>query len=161
MQHGQNQQWDNINLTLHNNLGNLLPSTESSTEITHSPCPSFINFFAPTSINISLNIFRLNTQLWTLKETGALRSMGQGQNSPSPLWKTLVKLILYYRAQWYNFSGTVPLTRYLILNIQLVTSKRTTKSTEILWIVLQKHSQWTVFLFFPFKCIRHMREHHH
>jgi len=23
-----------------------------------------------------------------------------------------------------------------------------------------KHSQWTFFLFFPFKCIRHMSEHH-
>jgi hypothetical protein len=33
MQHGQNQQWDNITLTLHNNLGNLLLSTVSSTEI--------------------------------------------------------------------------------------------------------------------------------
>jgi hypothetical protein len=33
MQHGQNQQWDNITLTLHNNLGNLLPKKASSTEI--------------------------------------------------------------------------------------------------------------------------------
>jgi hypothetical protein len=31
--HGQNQRWDNITLTLYNNLGNLLPSTVSSTEI--------------------------------------------------------------------------------------------------------------------------------
>ncbi len=87
--------------------------------VTYSPCPSFINFFASISSNVSLNILSLITQSWTLKELGALCSLGQGQNSPSPLWTTLVKLILYYRAQWYKFSGTVPLTRYLILNIHL------------------------------------------
>ncbi len=47
---------------------------------THSPRPSFINFFAPTSINMSLNIFSNITQFWTLKESGALCSVGQGQN---------------------------------------------------------------------------------
>ncbi|MFN9904312.1 MAG: hypothetical protein ACK55Z_37160, partial [bacterium] len=70
--------------------------------VTYSPCPSIIIFFTTTSINMSLDIFRLNTQFWTLKETGALRSLGQGQNSPSPLWKTLVKLIPYYSAQCYK-----------------------------------------------------------
>jgi hypothetical protein len=68
---------------------------------------------------MSLNIFSLTTQFWTLKELGALCSLGQGQNSPSPLWKNLVKLILYYSAQCYKSLGTVSLTRYLILNIHL------------------------------------------
>ncbi len=47
---------------------------------THSPCPSFIDFFAPTSLNMSLNIFNNITQFWTLKESGAPCSVGQGQN---------------------------------------------------------------------------------
>ncbi len=68
---------------------------------------------------LTLSFIHPQPQSWTLQESGALRSLRQGQNSPSPLWKTLVKLILNYRAQWYKFSGTVPLTRYLILNIHL------------------------------------------
>jgi hypothetical protein len=40
------------------------------------------------------------------RKQGALRSLGQGQNSPSPLWKNLVKLILYYRAQWSIFGNS-------------------------------------------------------
>jgi hypothetical protein len=48
--------------------------------VTYSPCPSIIIFFATTSINMSLNIFSITTQFWTLKESGALCSVGQGQN---------------------------------------------------------------------------------
>ncbi len=130
--------------------------------VTYSPCPSFIIFFASTSSNMSLNILSLITQSWTLKESGALRSLGQGQNSPSTLWKTLVKLILYYRAQWYKFSGTVPLTRYLILNIRLCDLWKNFKICRNTSDKFCKNSsQWTFFLFFPFKCIWHMSEHHH
>ncbi len=57
--------------------------------------------------------FKLTTQFWTLKESGALCSLGQGLNSPSPLQKNHVKLILYYSAQCYKAWGTVPLIRYL------------------------------------------------
>ncbi len=92
------------------------------------------HLLATTSINMSLNISRLNTQFWTLKETGALRSLGQGQNSPSPLWKNLVKLIIYYRAQWYKSTfGNSPFNQ--IPNPEyspMWPLKRTPKSTEIL-----------------------------
>jgi hypothetical protein len=49
--------------------------------VTHSPCPSFLTFFAPAFINMPLNNSSLTTQVWTLKESGALCSLGQGQNS--------------------------------------------------------------------------------
>jgi hypothetical protein len=39
MQHGQNQWWDNITLSLHNNLGNLLPSTVRSWRQGYPPSP--------------------------------------------------------------------------------------------------------------------------
>ena len=111
---------------------------------THSPCPSFINFFAPISINMSLNICSLTTQFWTLKESGALCSLEQGQNSSSPLWKNLVKLILYYSTQCYKSWGTVSLTRYLQNEYKHSSRRPPKKITN-----LQKHFrtvlQWTTY----------------
>ncbi len=59
--------------------------------VAHSP-PSFHQHLSPClpTTPASLN------KSWTLKESGALCSLGQGQHSPSPLWKNLVKLILSY-----------------------------------------------------------------
>jgi len=111
---------------------------------------------------MSLNISRLNTQFWTLKETGALRSLGQGQNSPSPLWKNLVKLILYYRAQWYkSIFGNSPFNQ--ISNPEyspMWPLKELPNLQKYFGIVMQNNLQWTFFLFFLFKCIWHMSEHH-
>ncbi len=86
MQHGQNQRWDNITLTLQNNLGNLLPSTMSSTEILEArlsskPASGGHTHPVPHS-STSLHQY-LSTCLSTsaaLKESGALCSLGQGQN---------------------------------------------------------------------------------
>jgi hypothetical protein len=93
MQHGQNQRWDNIFLTLHNNLENLLPSTVSSAEILEArlsskPASGGHTHPVPHSstslhqyLSTWLNIFSITaTQLWTLKESGAHCSLGQGQN---------------------------------------------------------------------------------
>ena len=93
MQHGQNQRWDNITLTLHNNLGNLLLSTVSSTEILEarlSSKPASGGHTHPvphssTSLHQYLSTCLSTTSasphsFWTLKESGAFRSVGQGQN---------------------------------------------------------------------------------
>ena len=73
--HGQNQRCDNITQSQHNNLGTILPTTMSSTEILEAGLSS-----KPSSG-------------W---HSDPLCCMGQGQNSPYPLWMNLVKLILSY-----------------------------------------------------------------
>jgi hypothetical protein len=93
MQHGQNQRWDNITLTLHNNLGNLLPSTVSSTEIlearlsskqtsgghTHPVPHSSTSLHQYLSTCLSTSSASTHN-FWALKESGALCSLVLGQN---------------------------------------------------------------------------------
>ncbi len=56
MQHGQNQRWDNNTLTLHNNLGNLLPSTVSSTEILEARPANYARYQSHHCLAKSLQI---------------------------------------------------------------------------------------------------------
>jgi len=83
--------------------------------VTHSPCKSFITFFAPASINMPLTNSSLTTQIWTLKESGALCSWDRVKNSPSPLWKSC-ETNPYYSEQSHNSQGTVSFIRNLQTN---------------------------------------------
>ena len=126
MQHGQNQRWDNNTLTLHNNLGNLLPSTVSSTEIlearlSNKPASGGHTHPVPhssTSLHQHLSTC-LSTSSATSHNFGHWRNQGlfapwdRVKISSSSLWKNLVKLIPYYSAQCYKSWGTVSLIRYL------------------------------------------------
>ena len=175
MQHGQNQRWDIITLTLHNNLGNLLPSTVSSTEILEArlsskPASGWHTHPVPHPSCSCNNIYQhvsqhLQTQ-HTILDIEGIRgscSLGQGQNSSSPLWKNLVKLILYYRAQWYkSIFGNSPFNQIPNLEYSpMWPLKELPNLQKYFGIVMQNNLQWTFCLFFLFKCIWHMSEHHH
>ncbi len=94
MQHGQNQRWDNITQTLHNNLGNLLPSTMSSTEILEArlsskPASGWHTHPVPhssPSLHQHLSACLSNTHLYSphlgqWMDRGLLAPQWQGQNS--------------------------------------------------------------------------------
>jgi hypothetical protein len=106
MQHGQNQQWDNITQTLHYDLGNLLPLTMSSTEILEArlsskPASGWHTHPVPHSspslhqhLLACLSTTPASPHNLDIEGIRVSLLLGQGQNFHSPLWKNLVKLIL-------------------------------------------------------------------
>ncbi len=154
MQHGQNQRWDNITLTLHNNLGNLLPPTVSSTEIlearlSNKPASGWHTHPVPHSSTSLTHIYQNVSQhlqphhtIFDIEGIGESLLLGTGSK--------------------FSFSTvdesceTNPLLQSTVIQIFGQNHFNQISNPEY-------SSTWplTFFLFFLFKCIWHMSEHHH
>ncbi len=142
MQHGQNQRWDNITLTLHNNLGNLLPSTVSSTEILEArlsskPASGWHTHPVPhPSSSLQQHVSQhLQTQHTILDIEGNRGSslLGTGSKFSFSTVEESCETNPLLQGTVIQIFGNSPLNQ--ISNPEYspyVTSKRTPKSTEIL-----------------------------
>ncbi len=144
----QNQRWDNITLTLHNNLGNLLPSTVSSTEILEARLSSKPNSgwhthpvpHSSTSLHQHLSTCLSTTSASPhnfghegirgslLLGTGSKFSFSTVEKSceTNPLFQRTV--IQIFRHSTFNQIST----KRIFWTFIYVTSERTPKSTETL-----------------------------